>query len=484
MVILPVTMASSTESLPRPPSDLALTPLERLVSHLVSAKRSLSSINHVWRANEIVESARKSLETNAISVARSDFLKRGIEAQVNLLAQVQKNTRAVEEEGAMEFDAVIGKLDVADERLGRTMGQLRATIVEASLRPTEEEQRSLLDFVDESGVDSLHSAIKESIDTANRARQDLSAFNANFYEELAHVNRMVKPQEIRTMMHKSTEYAGSPVPEILQDMEDHAKEMADNLESLVTHFDLCVAAIKHTEGGGDTARQITGDLPKGVDVGQDVIDTPPDSISEDERREMMEVLEKDAAEVEDVVMEIRDRMIEMENQDEVVRNHSDMVSQELANTTSAFSLLEKIGTRLPEAISQSHVFLMRWDDEKAKIEEGLEGLQEMKDFYDGFLRAYDNLIIEISRRKMLELKMQSVVQNAMAQVEKLYEEDAEERGAFENDQGFHLPNDIWPGLKDGPSRYEILPVNGVMKSVPEISDSAVQRALRRVSQIS
>lgn len=50
---------------------------------------------------------------------------------------------------------------------------------------------------------------------------------------------------------------------ILHEMEDYARNMAANLESLVSHFDLCAKAIRHTEGGGDAAMRIAGDLPEG-----------------------------------------------------------------------------------------------------------------------------------------------------------------------------------------------------------------------------
>ena len=49
---------------PRPPPpalDSSMPQLDTLISHLVASKRSLSSINHVWRANEIVTAAT---ETN------------------------------------------------------------------------------------------------------------------------------------------------------------------------------------------------------------------------------------------------------------------------------------------------------------------------------------------------------------------------------------------------------------------------------------
>jgi autophagy-related protein 17 len=43
------------------------------------------------------------------------------------------------------------------------MDGLRSTLVEAAFRPKTEEPRSLLDFVDEQGVEAMRDTLKESI---------------------------------------------------------------------------------------------------------------------------------------------------------------------------------------------------------------------------------------------------------------------------------------------------------------------------------
>lgn len=474
-------MASSTESLRSQASNQGSTPLETLVSHLLASKRSLSSINFVYRANELVTTTRNSLETSVIMSARTEFLRSGIDSQVQILTRVRKNTEGVAREGAAEFKAVIRNLDTAEERLRETLNLLRETMVEVSLRPEEEGRRSLLDFVDETGVAGLMARIKASIDTASGAHDDFSETNMSFDEDVQSVKTLLakKPKQ-EDMTADAAGETRSPIPEILHDMEDHAKDMADNLESLVRHFDLCVTAIKHTEGGGDAAQQIAGELPEGVNIGHDGANAPADPIGEDERREMMEVLEKDASQVEDVVIEIKEHIVEMEAQHELMTAYTDQLVDEHANTTSAFKLLEEIGRRLPGYIAQSHVFVMRWDDEKAKIEERMDELEELRVFYDGFLRAYDNLLIEIGRRKALETRMEKVAQDAMARIQKLYEDDFEERESFKKAQGDFLPVDIWPGLMAGPLQYEILPISSGAEKVPDVSKSVIQQAIRRV----
>jgi hypothetical protein len=78
--------------------------LETLIAHLVASKRSLSSIDLVWRANELVTSARAALEESVILGARSGFLKQGIAGQVKVLRWVRDGIEDVAREGHVEFE--------------------------------------------------------------------------------------------------------------------------------------------------------------------------------------------------------------------------------------------------------------------------------------------------------------------------------------------------------------------------------------------
>ncbi|MCJ1336856.1 autophagy protein 17 [Bachmanniomyces sp. S44760] len=471
---------SSTSSLPAQSEEISLPSLDDLVSHLLAAKRSLSSINHVYRANELTTATRKDLESHTIVGARTAFLQIGIGSQSELLKHVQVNIESVRREGNVEFQAVLKDLDVAEARLRSTLNQMKETFVERDLRPDEEEQKTLTDFVDEAGVKGIMGTIKEGIDATGTARKEFETSNARLDEDIAGVTRLLGESD-HPGSKNSPRSSGSPIPEALQRMEEHAKAMADNLESLVKHYDLCVTAVRSTEGGGAAAQQVTGDLPEGIDADLGSNDAPVGSMSEEERKDMLEVLERDASEVDDVVMEIRDHNLEMEAQYELVTAHTERVTIRYANTLEAFRLLEDIGYRLPGYINQSHVFIMRWDEEKAKIQERMEELDGLCDFYDGFLRGYDSLIIEIGRRKHVEAKVQKVLQEAMLKVDKLYEEDVAARDDFKQEHGDFLPVDIWPGLMAPLLRYEVAPLQGDGFQIPDISKSTIQRAIRRVS---
>ncbi|KAI4174629.1 MAG: hypothetical protein LQ343_002202 [Gyalolechia ehrenbergii] len=482
-------MESSTSSTspratsPAPPS------LESLVSHLVASKRSLSSVEQVWRANEIVEATKSHLEASVITSARTSFLRSGIATQLRTLKLVHAHNRAGELEGAQGYGEVVKTLDAADRRLKDTMTRLKTTMVENDLRPEPDQDKSLLDFVDEGSVEKVLLTLQDSIGVAQTALQELAETNLAFYDDLNRVERLIESPELRQNQSLADGLpqgsdlpvaSMSPIPDILQDMEGRSRDVADNLESLVKHFDLCLMAIKHTEGGGDAAIRLTADLPDGPAMEEDVAGAP-EPIGDRERQDMLEVIAKDADQVEEVVMEIGDHVTAMESQLETVAAYVARLKEEGCSVTAAFNVLEDIGRRLQAFVAQGQVFVMRWDDEKMKINERMDELSNLENFYVRYLGAYDNLLVEIGRRQFMEQQMEKVLQDAARKLDVLYEEDRTRREAFRNDYGDYLPVDIWPGLTNPPLQFETRPKDGLERA-PDISKSVIQRAIRRVER--
>lgn len=213
----------------------------------------------------------------------------------------------------------------------------------------------------------------------------------------------------------------TPIPSNLRSLESHAKEMAELLESLVRHFDLCVTALKHTEGGGVAVQRVTDDLPISIHDRQGEQSTPLDPISDDDKREMFEVLEKDAAELEDVVVEIRDRLTEMEVQSEELFSHLGQLTEIETDTNVAFQLLEDVGSQLQRYVLHGQEYQRKWEEEKEKILDWVEELENLRVFYENFLKAYDGMIVEIGRRRDVQLRMEAVIHEAMTQIGRLYE---------------------------------------------------------------
>ncbi|GFF28350.1 autophagy-related protein 17 [Aspergillus lentulus] len=486
-----------------PSEEQAVPRLDTLISHLVAAKRSLSSINHVWRANEIVTAARAALEECVVVSARTGFLRRGLNNQLRLLYSVRTEVEEISLRGRSEFAAVLKDLDDADTRLRRTLELLRETIVHPVFRPEGEEPKSLHDFVDERGVEELHATLKSSIDRTTAAQAQLDSSNHAFDDELLSIKEALgtyraaaKLASSRSSSSPSSSSASnsslpsmSSMPSMLHSLEMHAQEMANLLESLVRHFDLCVTAVKHTEGGGAAAKSITGDMPVGVPVSgrmgsnteEDInnnLNAPLDPLSNSEYQEMVNVLFKDAAEAEDVVMEIQDRIGEMESVLENVLAQRDALRSISNATTDIYQHLSSLGsTRLPGYIAEAHNFTQVWHEENDRISGGLADLSDLNSLYDGFLDAYDGLIVEVARRKHVRQRVEKVLRDARHKLDQLYEEDVTARETFRVENGDYLPSDIWPEIGREPMRIEFRRISGANVQAVNLQSPSEQEAI-------
>jgi len=83
--------------------------LDRLVGHLVAAKRSLSSSAQVYRANEIVQEARLSVEKSAVLRAKNTFVRNGVDEQVHVLHAAGAGLERVAREAQVDFQVRVIK---------------------------------------------------------------------------------------------------------------------------------------------------------------------------------------------------------------------------------------------------------------------------------------------------------------------------------------------------------------------------------------
>ena len=140
-------------------------PIETLVEHLLSAKRSLSTMNSVLRANEICTNALQLYEEAVVLGSETEYLRRGMASQLGVLARVRNGLNRTCENGKRDFKQLIRMMDGTDGKMRETIGALRDRVVEKGFREGEgdEGERNLMDFVDEKGVQRVVEALKGSV---------------------------------------------------------------------------------------------------------------------------------------------------------------------------------------------------------------------------------------------------------------------------------------------------------------------------------
>ena len=476
-----------------PTTPTAPPTLARLITHFLSAKRSLNSTTFVYRANELVTTSRALVEEIAVLNARNSYSSRGAQEGVEVLGRIKDAvTREGEVVGA-EFARVIERLDVANERLERTLADLRGTVVDQSLQhknggededdaseadtqhegeeTSAKEERTLYTFIDPSKHTDLQSSLRHDIDAYYSSRSDLEHTLTTFSESLQTITSLLTQETSNPLPDKSPLYNDppQPIPDLFQGMEDHAAAMASLLGSLIRHYDLSVTALKHTEGGGEAAKRAlqaaslsqptqtdpTGPAAAALEESL-YFQTVPEPISASERNEMLSVLETDAAEVEDVVSELRDRNAEQEGLFSQLTEHARSAKHADARLRETLTMLHEMRElHLPTHLEALHAFRLSWSRIREAILDKTDALQGLAAANESFAAAYGRLLVEVERRLGVRGQMRRVAEKANRELRRLWERDREEREGFLEEFGAFLPLGIWTGHEEGEGVWEV-----------------------------
>ncbi|KAL4725881.1 autophagy protein 17 [Fusarium chlamydosporum] len=463
--------------------------IDTLVNHLLVAKRSLSSMTLVLRANEIANAARQSHEDVAILAAQAGFLQESILDQTAILVRVRRSLQGTYDWGKKDFKKLIKSMDMVDGELEHTMVMLRETSVEGVFRPKGEERRSLLDFIDEGGVHGVREAMKKSIQELQVIQQSFDGDLLRFDTDIRNLKKIIT--DTPSLLHDGTHM---PTLELLESLVDHSANMAQLLASLTHHFDMCVTAIRTTEGGVALARRRAAEATQsqgsdGVSISgviaeqeSNVSDLEPNTAKD--RAEMLKVVVQDAGEVEDVVQEIQERLTAMEQDYLVLQEQHEISKQAYTSMLEAYAVLGDIGDRLADYLAAEGDFKSRWDMEKEGIFSKLQEMQQLKEFYERYASAYDSLILEVERRRAVDDRVRSIWRKAQENVDKLLDTDRASRETFRQDVGEYLPTDLWAGMQGSAKKWTVVPEGGEDDiQGPALRRSVVEAARERLGRV-
>ncbi|ETS85101.1 hypothetical protein PFICI_03126 [Pestalotiopsis fici W106-1] len=474
-------------------------PVETLVQHLLEAKKSLSSMAQVLRANEIVTAARQAHEESVILGAQAQFLRRGINDQIRLLLRARRSMTKTYNSGKREFKQVIKSLDAANGQLEITMDVLRDRIVESAFRPQGEERRNLLDFVDVAQVETMHSTLKDNIAALQSTQTSFDGDLLRFDDDLRALNKTIAAAPSQPSPSASNSY--QPVPHLLASLMESSQDMAELLASLTQHFDLCVTAVRTTEGGAALARRKAAEASQaqgdgnnvsisGVIAEQESHMAELDPISPEERVEMLQVVAQDASEVADVVQEIHERLANMEDEYYQLAEQTNQVNATYTSTLDAFQVLEDISTRFRSYIAAETEFRDRWVAEHETIGAKMDEMEQLRLFYENYAGSYDSLLLEVERRRAQEERVLNIWRKAKESVDRIIDADEKQRENFRHEIAEYIPTDLWPGMDDPIRRWEVVPAGHDLTgedhqgSTPALDKSVVQAAASRLGRIS
>ncbi|KAK4032645.1 autophagy-related protein 17 [Parachaetomium inaequale] len=458
-------------------------PVEVLVRHLLAAKQSLSSMALVLRANDLATHARQMHEESVVLAAQTAFLRRLIDEEVLLLRKLRRGMGHAYDHGQREFGQLVRTLDAANEKLLKTMDMLRDTRVEPVFRPPGEDAKCLMDFVDENSVKVMQDTLMGNIGELQAAQTSFDGDLLRFDHDLRLLHKTLTAAPSPDSPSSSAAY--QPIPHLLAALAEHSEAMAQHLTSLTTHFDMCVKAVRATEGGAALARRRAAEAAddgepvsiSGVITEQESHLTDLEPMDPQELAEIVQVVVEDAPEVDEVVAEIQAALQQMEHEFGALKEQADRVRAVWAATLGAFQVLEEIEGRLQGYVAAEHEFEQRWEAEKDVIFDKLEEINGLKRFYEGYASAYSSLLLEVERRRAVEDRIQNTLRKARDNVENLVEADRKQREHFRQEVGEFLPTDLWVGMNNPLKRWELAPMQAGGESQEELTTPTVANAV-------
>ncbi|PKS10349.1 hypothetical protein jhhlp_002100 [Lomentospora prolificans] len=475
--------------------DMSDIPIETLVEHLLAAKRSLSTMTAVVRANEICTAALQAYEESVILTAETEYLRRGMENQLSLLARVKRGLNRTYDVGKKDFKDLIKQMDAVEANMAITTTLLQERVVQKEFREGENDdrERTLLDFVEENRVAAVVEALKGSVEELQSIQTSFDGDILRFETEIRNLKKTIAACSTDA---SSPSGSRQPISILLFSLTDHSQNMADLLSSLTKHFDLCVTAVRTTEGGAALARRRAAEATQpqdgpnvsisGVIAEQESHVSDLEPITSQDRADMIKVVLDDASEVEGVVREINERLVAMETEFSALEREAERIRRAYAGTHEAFRVLEDIGSKLVIYVVAESEFTTRWEEEKKAIFTKLAEMDELRIFYEDYANAYERLILEVDRRRTVEDRIQAIWRKARETVDRLVEEDSQHRNNFMQDVGEYLPTDIWPGMDANMKRWEVRPIalegGSPERSTPALPPSVVEGAKTRLTR--
>ncbi|CCG81354.1 Autophagy-related protein 17 [Taphrina deformans PYCC 5710] len=455
-----------------------MTSRTAVYEHYSAAKQALSRGNTICEhAHELSKETESSLASAAAIAAQIRFLRDALQDQLQILQTIASQIVKEEEKYQVSFTSALTDLDVLDGSLNNVLERLKTTPVAKELRTqlpgdvtgSSQNARStdtLFDFADDTAIESLKGQLRQVVDDMQENQENLDQFRSGYVSTLAELDKAcstlpdlpdlpLSSTSPATVSQKSAPTKRSPLSMSVvtkgytKQQEDHINEMAGLLLSLSKHYDHASTLLKSES-----------------------------TLPMDELEELHSIVEHDAQQLEDVILELDERVVDLEADVALVKAHINICVSVQGITVELFSRFEALDV---DSVTTN---LVRLRKDRGQTDERLDELREqlvaLASHYAAFSQSYDALLIEVDRR----VKYENTVSNFLAQTRqtlaRIAQEESARREDFIHDHGDTLPGDIWPGIRHQPVTYDF-DFGDAMQQTPKLPESLISSARNRLS---
>ncbi|KAI9061011.1 hypothetical protein FKP32DRAFT_1654906 [Trametes sanguinea] len=303
--------------------------------------------------------------------------------------------------------------------------------------------KTLRDFVDERAIEEL----LDTIETDRQELDDILARTSDYPESLANTIDAIKemvPAEV-ALPRFDTVFAAQV---------ETSSKMAEQLESLAHHYDNMTNAMHDFEAG------------------------------EEFSEEDLQGMNSDADALPDIILELEGGVHTIEaSRDELLAAKSD-AQEHLDTHRRILTDLDELGEIMTDMLNRQHTVEVESLEHLSHLHMQLSPLEDLHHKYTSYQYAYNNLVLELARRRQYREAAQRVVANMIAELDTMVEEERGLRAAFQAQHGQYIPEDVCLYIENPPNRWTVSTWDDEpLETLPEIETDLIEEAKQRVSGI-
>ncbi|CDO77390.1 hypothetical protein BN946_scf184835.g12 [Trametes cinnabarina] len=326
--------------------------------------------------------------------------------------------------------------------------------------------KTLRDFVDERSIEEL----LDTIETDRQELDDILSRTSDYPESLANTIDAIKDMVPARV--------ALPVFDVIfAAQEKTSRKMAEQLETLVHHYDNMTNAMHDFEAGEEFSEE---DL-QGMNADANAL---PGFISE---------LEQGVHTIE----AYRDELLTAKAS----------AQEHLDTHRSILTDLDELGEIMADMLDRQQAVEIESLEHLSHLHMQLSPLEELHHKYTSYQYAYNNLVLELARRRQYREAAQRVVANMVAELDTMVEgpslckilpfssveyedhvlhetEERALRAAFQAQHGQYIPEDVCLYIENPPNRWTVTTWNDEpLETLPEIENDLIEEAKQRVSGV-
>ncbi|KIP04383.1 hypothetical protein PHLGIDRAFT_195388 [Phlebiopsis gigantea 11061_1 CR5-6] len=301
--------------------------------------------------------------------------------------------------------------------------------------------KTLRDFVDERAIEDK----LDDMDSERATLDNILAKTSDFPNSL---------QRTISAIHLSLpgEISIPPMDEIFASQETISESMANHFSSLVRHYH----EMRDVE-----AQRDAGEVFHEADI---------------------QVMNRDTEELPSIIADLEKSSITLRGYEEQLAAAKGVAQDELYSLRRVLDSLDELAEIISDILESQQTVQSEFDEQLSLMHTDLGVIEDLHSRYTSYQYSYCKLVVELARRRRYAEAAAKIVQTMSDQLDAMAEEEREHRENFNVLHEDHLPLDVCPGMRNPPTRYEILPWNHESEEIsPYIPEDLLQEAVDRVA---